>query len=344
GTVTPAPIRLVSIQGVRGLNSANLVNECGATGTSCACDFFTSSSDTSPVTSTTVGISSQNNSYSCTIPGAVAPSNYKYVKLKNLNNATKNTGLINIKTVLVIEDVLGTNLTKTNVRGIFGYSCNRTFFEGEGVSAANISCVAGQHLGVISATYNFYTFKSGVDSNLPGSDAAFPADICKRNNFLKIQCTGNTPVLHYGFYLSSADPFVVGITMTRAPVGDNLTATYGFAALPDSSGNCPTGLMKIRPWVAQPASIIPTGPTCPANGCPSSFINSNNSLNNTVVEQNQPSNFIVTRQPNLIACDATTGDCTNAQFNGAVQAESVAYQSQTPVVCAIPPSLLSGLF
>ena len=273
---------------------------------------------------------------------------FQFVKLKRVDDATKNTGLINIKTVLVIEDVLGTTLVKTNVRGIFNYTCNRTFFEGEGVSSGQITCVAGQHLGVINATYNFYTFKSGVDSNVPGGDSAFPADICKRNSFLKIQCTGNTPNLRYGFYISRADPFVVGIQMTRAPEaapGDTapLTAIYGYAALPDSAGNCPTGLIKVRPWLAQPASIIPTGPSCPAQGCPSSFINTGNSLNNTVVEQVQPPNFIVNRSPNATPCDSA-GDCTLATFAGTMQAESVAYVSLTPVVCAIPPSLLNGLF
>ena len=105
---------------------------------------------------------------------------------------------------------------------------------------------------MITATYSFYVFRSGVDSNSPGGDSAFPGDICKRNNFLKIQCTGNTPQLRYGFFKDNADPFVVGITMTSAPEGQNTTSNYGFAALPDSAGNCPTGLIKVRPWVAQP--------------------------------------------------------------------------------------------
>ncbi len=131
--------------------------------------------------------------------------------------------------------------------------------------------------------------------------------------------------------------------MTRAPEGENLTASYGFAALPDSAGNCPMGLVKVRPWQAQPASLVPTGPQCPAYGCPSSFINTNNSLNNTVVETAQPTNFVVTRQPNATAC-ANDGKCNNATFGGQYQAQSVAYTALTPVVCAIPPALSNGLF
>jgi hypothetical protein len=343
--------RTVSLQGVRAIPSANLVNECGATGSQCTCEFYRTSSDASPVTASSVGISTQNNSYSCVIPtsisdadlGNTSSSNYiRYVKLKRTDVTDKNTGLVEIKTTLLLEDVLGTSLSKTKVRGVFRYNCTRTFFEGEGVSASQITCVPGQRLGVIGATYNFYTYRSGEDRNDAGGDSAFPADICKRNNFLKIQCTGNVPDLRYGFYKEPVEPFVVGITMTRAPEGDNLAATYGYAALPDSAGNCPTGLVKVRPWVAQPASIIQDslGDSNP----PSSFINTNNSLNNTVVEQTQPANFVVNRQKNQTACSSSDGDCTGAAFAGISQVQSVAYVGMTPVVCAIPPGLLGGLF
>ncbi|MFX8906988.1 hypothetical protein ABTM87_19345, partial [Acinetobacter baumannii] len=68
------------------------------------------------------------------------------VQVKRLDDATKSTGLISLTTTLSLTDILGNNLVKTSVRGIFRYSCNRTFFEGEGVSASNITCVSGQHL------------------------------------------------------------------------------------------------------------------------------------------------------------------------------------------------------
>ena len=349
------PSRTISLQGIRAVPSANLVNECGATGTTCTCEFYVGNSDTSADLAASVGISSQNNSFSCVIPTSISDATIKastgdstsvklYVKLKRTDVTGKNTALMQVKTTLTLEDVLGNNLTKTKVRGIFKYSCNRTFFEGEGVAASQITCAPGQHLGVIGATYNFYVFRSGEDRNETGGDSAFPADICQRNSFLKIQCTGNTPDLRYAFYKDAVEPFVVGISMTRAPEGENLSANYGFAALPDSAGNCPTGLIKVRPWVAQPASIIPTGPNCPADGCPSSFINTNNTLNNTVVEQTQPANFVVTRQPNQTPCDGTTGSCLGASFGGIITQQSVAYTGLTPVVCAIPPGLLSGLF
>ncbi len=344
--LTAATRRVVSIQGIRAVPSASLVNECGATGNLCTCEFYRSSSDAAPITASAVGISSQNNSFSCTIPPSITDTQVdtnviNFVKLKRIDVPSKNTGLIEVKETLTLEDVLGSNLSKTKVRGVFKYSCNRTFFEGEGVEAARIVCLAGQHLGIIGATYNFYTFRSGEDRNEAGGDSAFDEAICQRNSFLKIQCTGNTPELRYGFYKESVEPFVVGITMTRAPEGENLTASYGFAALPDSAGNCPTGLIKVRPWVAQPASIIQDslGDANP----PSNFINTGNTLNNTVVEQLQPANFVVSRQKNASAC-GNDGNCNSATFAGTSTAQSVAYVGMTPVVCAIPANLMSGLF
>jgi hypothetical protein len=341
---TTTPTRTVSLQGLRGIPSANLVNQCGATGNTCTCDFLQSSTDTNFKSASAVGISQQNNSFTCVIPTSVVNAdvkNIKFVRLRRTDVEAKNTGLISISTKLTIEDILGSTLSKTKVRGIFRYSCSRTFFEGEGVSAGQIQCVPSQRLGVISASYNFYTFRSGEDRNDPGGDSAFPSDICKLNSFLKIQCTGNAPDLRYGFYKDSAEPFVVKIQMTRAPEGENLIADYGFAALPDSAGNCPMGLVKVRPFLAQPASIIQgsIGGTNP----PSSFVNTNNSLNNTVIEQAAPANFLVLRQPNQTPC-AADGDCTRASFAGVQQVQSVAYSQLTPVVCAIPPDLLTGLF
>ena len=250
------------------------------------------------------------------------------------------TDRVMVRTTLLLEDVLG-KLVKTKVRGIFRYSCERTFFEGEGVDANQITCVAGQHLGVINAKYSFYTFRSGEDSNLPGCDSAFASAICKRNSFLKYQCAGNAPDLRYGFYKDSAPPFVVGVSLTRAPEGDNLTGSYGYAALPDENGRCPLGLVKGRPWMAQPESILQG--SLDGSNPPSSFINTNNSLANTVVETTEPEPFQVTRQPSLLPCDGT-GDCASATFNGVSTAEMVRYSALTPVVCVIPPSLLTGIF
>jgi hypothetical protein len=105
--------------------------------------------------------------------------------------------------------------------------------------------------------------------------------------------------------------------------------------------------VKIRPHLAQPASIIQgaAAGSCGVAQESSTFVN-NNSLNNQIVEEPSQvtTNFIVTRQPNSTVCDVLNGDCTNVTFGGQCQAQSVAYSALTPVVCAIPSSLASGAF
>jgi hypothetical protein len=201
---------------------------------------------------------------------------------------------------------------------------------------------------VFTATYNFYLYQSGVDNNLQskGGDTPYPSGVCQINSFLETQCTNNTPILDYGLYNSNANGFTVGISMTAAPTGSATTANYGYAGLPDSSGNCPVGLIPVRPWFASPASIIVGSPDGTPEGeqYPTSFINSGGTLNDTMVEAAQPPNFAVTRMQGNQPCDGN-GNCGTLTFGSVTTtAESVAYQPNTPIVCAIPASLLSGLF
>jgi len=226
-------------------------------------------------------------------------------------------------------------------------------FRGEGVVRQPGHLRGNQKLGVIGAKYNFYTYPQRGGQPIPAEATLLPADICQRNNFLKIQCTGNTPDLRYGFYLESGGSFRCRHHHDAAPEGENLQATYGFAALPDSAGNCPSASLKVRPYVAQPSSIIQGSlapPIANNNNPPSSFINTGNTLNNTVVEEAAPSNFVVSRQPNQTPCGPAvplpvSPATARTQFSAETQqAQSVAYTPLTPVVCAIPKSLLSGLF
>lgn len=335
--------RLVQLQGVRGVESANLVNLCGAEGASCTCDFYKSATDTAPATSSTVGISADNNSFSCTIAGSTDPDEYKKVRIRTTNNS-KITGFIDIKTTLTLTDVLG-SLVKTKVNKIYRYGCTRLFFEGEGVTPSAITCVANQRLGLITATYNFYLYQSSLGSNfnLKTTDVGFDEAICGRTSHLKISCTASSPDLRYGLYSELAAPFTVAISLTAAPIGDNTNAINGYAALPDTSGNCPTGLVKIRPWIAQPPSIV-SGSL--GSNPPSQFVNSGTNLMNTIVELNsQPDPFLVTRQPNQTACANNTNadNCSGASFGGSTTPHSVAYTALAPVVCAIPKELLSGI-
>lgn len=332
--------RLVVLQGIRDIASASIANLCGATGATCKCEFYQSTSDTSPLSSTPPnGVSVGNNSFSCTIPGATDPDLYTKVRLKT-NDGSKSTGFLTIVNNLTLPDVIG-ELDKSKARGIYRYSCIRTFFEGAGVSAGGVECPSSQALGLITATYAFYLYNSQVGGNLSEkfAGAVYESPICNKQ-FSRLTCN-TASELRWGLYAEQTGPFQIGITMVAKPEGDNARGIYGYAALPDSAGNCPTGLVKIRPWEAQPASIIEGSL---GSNPPSSFINQGNNLNERMVEISQPSNFIVNRQANAVPCAAGTGDCTGVGFGGQTQVQSVTFTGITPVVCAIPKELLSGLF
>jgi hypothetical protein len=347
--------RVVALQGVRNIASASLATNCGTSGATCQCLFYTSTSDTSPVSGTISanGLSAANNSFTCTIPGAVDPDNYTKVRLKT-TDGTKSTGFINISTTLTLTDVIG-DLAQAKVRGIYRYSCTRTFFEGEGVSATGVECPAlpgGQKLGLITAAYNYYLYNSQSGGNLAkkGSNVAWDSAICEKQ-FPRLTCD-STPEVRWGLYAEQTGIFQVGITMVANGVDSDASQIYGYAALTDSAGNCPTGLIKISQWEAQPASIIQGS----INGSnpPSSFVNQSNNLNNKIVEDANPatphSPFLVFRASNAVPCaptgstDPVPGSCRNVAFNGASQVQSVAYTKLTPVVCAIPKNLINGLF
>lgn len=349
--------RVVALQGVRNIASASLATNCGTAGATCQCVFYKSTSDTAPVTGTISanGLSTANNSLSCSIPASV-PDNqvdlYTKVRLKT-TDGTKSTGFININTSLTLTDVIG-DLAQAKVRGIYRYSCTRTFFEGQGVSATGVDCPASQNLGLITAAYNYYLYnsQSGGNLNKKGSNVAWDSAICEKQ-LPRLTCD-STPEVRWGLYAEQTGIFQVGITMVANGVDSDASQIYGYAALTDSAGNCPTGLIKISQWEAQPQSIIQGS----INGSnpPSSFVNQSNNLNNKIVEDANPatphSPFLVFRAANQTPCAPTgsappnpaPGSCVNVTFNGSSQVQSVAYTKLTPVVCAIPKDLINGLF
>ena len=151
-------------------------------------------------------------------------------------------------------------------------------------------------------------------------------------------------------YAESSAPFNVQVTYTTKPDASPTTATTGFAALPDSSGQCPLGLVAARPWVAQPRSMMPG--TDPTQTLPSNFIN-NGSLNNTVVELNgtAPAHMNIMKETNARACTAVGengpsdpgGDCSRILLGAGRIVQSNTYQPLTPMICVIPKDLLSGI-
>jgi hypothetical protein len=218
------------------------------------------------------------------------------------------------------------------ISSVYPYRCRTRFFEGEGVSYNQLRCVPGQRLGFISAEYTFYLYRAGEKNNFASQlhENFFPApDYCGLGRLTQHTCALPTEA-EFGLSAQPEGAFVVGITLTAAPVGNGAVGNYGFAALPDSRGRCPENLVAARPYVAQPSSMI--------DPLPSSFLNENNSLSNTVIhtkDRGTPAPFQVWRQPNSTPCDLS-GNC---QWPGGMQlAQSVPYTPLTPVVCVIPKS------
>lgn len=258
-----------------------------------------------------------------------------------------------------LKDVLGKDLVTEKVRGIYRYACDRTYFEGEGVSVTGgqveVACLANQRLGLITAPYSFYLYDSFTATNdQPPSNMGersrgglFEGGICLKA-VARAECN-QPPSLRYGLYGERAGVFQVGISLTTKPYGDGnepTSAFTGFAALPNSQGVCPAGLVKARPWHAQPSSITQGSL---GNNPPSSFINNNNVLNDIMVEIERPLPMKVKRAANIIPCTGTstdpsnpTGSCAGAEFAKARTVQTNVFAATSPVVCVIPPELLEG--
>jgi hypothetical protein len=352
--------RTVQLQGVRS-TSASLTDICGTSGTSCTCDFYQLNADGSVNTASptsaaaTVGISKDNNSFTCSISGAVAASNFAKVRLRTIDGL-KSTGFIDVSNSLTLQQVIG-DISPKQINKVYKYTCSKTFFEGEGVSTSSITCdlqtlSIAQHLGLITAYYDYYLYTNQTSGfNASQFQSSFWPAICSRsaNEFTIASCGASPQDLRYGLSNVAAGPFQIKVTLTRAPQQDStnapLSAAYGYAASPDTSGNCPTGLVAARPYQARPASIT-TGSIDGTNPT-SNFINiGDGTINNTVVETTAPANFQVQRQPSATACQLggpTPGSCVGATFGGSSTVQSVAYSAMTPIICVIPKDLLSGI-
>ena len=333
--------RRVVVQGSRDAGAEKFSQRCGPTGARCECRFYNMSRN-EEVGSEVVGLSQEANSFSCTIAGAADPASYTFVRVYDKAKEGV-TNRLQIKTALSLQEVLG-KLSPNKVNKILQYSCTRSFFEGEGVGTSQISCVSNQRLGLITADYRYYLYESREGTNKSQKfGTAYWDAICSRPaaEFARVSCQHSAPETRFGLFNTQTAPFVVRVQMTHAPEGEELTTSYGFAALPDSSGQCPSGLVPARPWVAQPASI--TEGSLDGMNPPSSFVNlGEGALDDTAIDVVQPRNFTVNRQPNVTPC-AAGGSCIPATFGGMQQVQSVSYLALSPVVCVIPKNLLSGI-
>jgi hypothetical protein len=216
----------------------------------------------------------------------------------------------------------------SHINSVFKYQCERTFLEGEGIGEQWASCPRNQRLGTIQAKYSFYLYASENDSNFSEIGTTYPYQnpICDRA-MIAMSCE-SAAIEQFGLSKYREGKFQVGVNFTAAPgTGPRL---YGFAALPDSNGNCAEGLEKLRPYVAQPSSIW--------EPLPSTFINRNNHLNNYELRgaNGHLPMFEVTRSPNLVPCDARTGSCRFAEFGPKAVVQTVPYTALTPTICVLP--------
>lgn len=212
---------------------------------------------------------------------------------------------------------------------IFSYDCKFRFFEGEGVNSDRVSCPAGQHLGLYEADYKFYLYRHKDGSNFAqrGTSAPFPAPVCGLQ-LEKHVCERGEPRMEFGLSAYNEGVFNIAISLVPAPhLGGFIS---GYAAMLDPRGNCPDGLVKIRPYYAYPPSML--------DPLPSNFINANGNLNSVVIATERPESFEVTRTPAETPCDAR-GRCRFPDGETHVASASP-YVGASPVVCAVPPHMM----
>jgi hypothetical protein len=346
---TLSPVKVFQVVGTTGNTAASFASTCGSDGSGCTCDLYQSTSTTTPTTAVSVSYSLANNTISCTTNSST-PSQFAYVRLRT-TSSTVVSGYLNVTNTLTLQQALNsTTLLAASVRKIYNYKCTETFIEGEGVTISGTSfsdvCTQGQHLGFLSASYNYYLYaaESGTDYNTGSQANTIPYSTFCEKTVTQYSCgqMGSSPA--FGLYPTASGEFTYPITVKPSP---SLAAIVeGYAALPDASGNCPVGLVKVLNFVASPPSVL-AGSL--GSNPQSNFININGSLNDSewLPATAFISNFTVTRSPNSTPC-ATSVDstnvysCANAAASGGTQTltPSTAYATQTPAVCAIPYNLL----
>lgn len=228
------------------------------------------------------------------------------------------------------SEALATPTLPTMVSEVHSYDCKFRFFEGEGVNSDSITCPSGQHLGLYEANYKFYLYQNRNSSNfsLRGTSELFSSPVCGLRLERFICDPSQETKVEFGLSARSEGIFTVAVSLVPAPhLGGHTT---GFAAMLGSRGECPDGLVKIRPYYAYPASML--------DPLPSTFINRNGSLNSIQVASEKPEPFAVTRTPALTPCDAR-GRCQLPNGESYV-ASNAAYLGASPIVCAIPASAI----
>jgi hypothetical protein len=317
------------------------VNICGADASKCACSFFKGSDTSTAFPALTKSVNQEINVMTCQVPAGIldAELGTLFVRITD-SSGTKNSGLMRVKSQLVLADILG-ELPQGQIRKVFGYTCARTFLEGSGISGTSIDCnTAGMQLGFLGADYQFYLFQQ-VDLtvnnfNERGNELSYNGDAATGLTcglLIKKYSCSNTNVLKFGLAAAATAKFRIGITFTSGPEPLGRQGFYGFAAPTDSNLNCPPGLVKIRPFQAVPSTYTAVA---------SNFVNSDGRLNDNRVEvaSSTVANFELRRRAPSAACVA--GVCP-APSAGTSVVQSIPYSSLNPFLCAIPQELITDI-
>lgn len=224
------------------------------------------------------------------------------------------------------------NLPK-DISAVYSYQCTGNFLEGEGISPQSADCPPNQRLGFLKAAQTAYLFQSESESNLHEklADQAYSSAICERQ-IARLNCDfPGKPE----FGLSRQPEGIFQTRVILSPHFSAYTRTYGYAALPESNGGCPTGLVKARFFEARPKTIN--------SPLPSSFSNEHGSQNDRIVylEGSRFPFLTVHRLPNTQPCDAR-GSCMNLRVGAPELAQVAAYEpvGEKPAFCVVPGNLI----
>lgn len=219
----------------------------------------------------------------------------------------------------------------SDVSAVYTYQCTHTFLEGEGVTPHSVSCPAGQHLGLIEANYTYALFQSLKESNWDqkGKDRNYEQVVCGKV-VPEESCGFSAPKLKFGLSRQSEGEFIAAVSLV--PNRYSPAEVYGYAAMPDHTGKCPEGLVRIARVIANPLPFW-------RELLPNNFEGMGNFdlYLSTLDEEIAP--YKVYLKMNSSPCDES-GDCYNATFGQANLMQTVPYVYENPIACAIPPSAI----
>lgn len=258
--------------------------------------------------------------------------NHKFVRLATVEEKPRRSNSVPVRATLTWRNLLGPDLQKNRVTWVYRFTCDRTFVEGEGVSKeGEVSCPPSQKLGLLHTIYHYYTRWSEEGKETAEPIPVATDSVCGLTSYSAWRCLDGSKVLLFGLYRREIPPFIVPVSLTRAPVGDALMSVYGYAAETDANGLCPVGLVKVKQWNASPPTLGPAD----SGGLYSTFRNDTGDLNNRIIESQQPKSFVISRHKSRTPCDGK-GNCAFATFDEPAPAFTTPY-SPGGEFCVIPP-------